>query len=127
EGGFADGRYVKLGNDSENVAVISDALSNIEPKPEQWLNKDFFKVEKARSISVNFPVATNSWKLSRESESGEWKLAEAKPGEQLDTSKASGVANPLSSPSFADLATGAKPEQLGLDKPTLVTIDTFDN
>src|SRR5213075_2206811 len=116
--GFPDGRYVKVGTDSENVSVISDALANIEPRPEQWLNKDFFKVEKAKSVAVNFPNATNSWKLTRESETGEWKLADAKPTEQLDSSKASGVANPLSSPSFADVATKTKPEELGLDKPT---------
>ena len=67
------------------------------------------------------------WKLTRESESGEWKLAEAKPAEQLDASKASGVANPLSSPSFADVLPSAKPEDLGLDKPTVVTVGTFDN
>ncbi len=125
--GWPDGRYVKAGGDSENVAVISDALANIEPKPEPWLNKDFFKVEKASSIAVAFPAATNSWKLTRESESGEWKLAEAKPAEQLDASKASGVANPLSSPSFVDVLPSAKPEALGLDKPTVVTVGTFDN
>src|SRR2546427_64625 len=105
--GWPDGRYVKVGND-ENVALISDALANIEPKPEQWLNKDFFKIEKPRSIAVAFPIATNSWKLTRETETGEWKLAEAKAGEQLDSSKASGVANPLNSPSFVDVATHAK-------------------
>lgn len=126
-GGWPDGRYVKPGAKSEEVALISDPLDRIEPKPEQWLNKDFFKVDKVRGINVAFPVATNSWKLSRETETGEWKLAEAKPGEQLDSSKAAGVANPLSSPSFNDVDTGSKPEQLGFDKPTLVTLDTFDN
>ena len=126
-GDWPDGRYVMVGNDPKTAALVNDTLSNLEPKPAEWLNKDFFKVEKARSVAVAFPVATNSWKLSRETESGEWKLAEAKPGEQLDTSKASGVANPLNSPNFADLSIGAKPEQLGLDKPTVVTIDTFDN
>ena len=124
--GWPDGRYVKVGTDAE-VAVISDPLANIEPKPEQWLNKDFFKVEKVRSIAVTFPQPTNSWKLTRETESAEWKLADAKPTEQLDSSKASGVANPLNSPSFTDVATGAKPEELGLDKPTVATVDTFDN
>ena len=126
-GGWPDGRYVMVGNDPKSAALINDALSNVETKPEQWLNKDFFKVEKARDIAVTFPVATNSWKLSRETESGDWKLAEAKTGEQLDSSKASGVSNPLSSPSFTDVAVGAKPEALGLDKPTVITIDTFDN
>jgi len=34
------------GADSEDVLVISDALANIEPKPEQWLDKDFFQNRK---------------------------------------------------------------------------------
>ena len=122
--GWPDGRYVKTG-DSDSVALISEGLANIEPKPDQWLNKDFFKIEKVRSVVVAFPNATNSWKLTRETESAEWKLAEAKPGEQLDASKASGVANPLSSPSFADVATTATPE--GMEKPIIATVETFDN
>src|SRR5215471_419614 len=90
-------------------------------------DKDFFKVEKIRSINVAFPVPTNSWKLTRETESGEWKLAEAKPGEQLDSAKTSSLSNPLGSPTFNDVETAANPAQLGLDKPTTVTLETFDN
>jgi hypothetical protein len=125
--GWPDGRYVKVGTQSDSVAIISDALATVEPKPDQWLNKDFFKVEKVRSIDVAFPVATNSWKLTRETESGEWKLAEAKPGEQLDSAKTASLSNPLGSPSFNDVETPANAVQLGLDKPTTVTLETFDN
>jgi hypothetical protein len=125
-GGYPDGRFVKVGTDAKDVILISDALATVDPKADQWLNKDFFKVEKIRSVAVNFPVATNSWKISRETETGEWKLADAKPTEQLDNSKASGVGNSLASPSFNDVSL-AKPEELGLDKPTTVTLDTFDN
>ena len=125
-GGYPDGRYVKAGSDSKDVILISDALANVDTKPDPWLNKDFFKVEKIRSVAVNFPAATNSWKISRETETGEWKLADAKPTEQLDNSKASGVGNALSAPTFNDVSI-AKPEELGLDKPTTVTLDTFDN
>lgn len=127
ENGWPDGRYVQVGGNSGTVDVISDALANIEPRPEQWLNKDFFKVDKIRSIAVEFPQPTNSWKLTRETETGEWKLGDAKPTEQLDSTKTSSVSNPLSSPSFTDVETSSKPEQLGLDKPTVVTLDTFDN
>ena len=127
DGGFPDGRYVQVAGHSGTVDVISDALSNIEPKPDQWLNKDFFKVDKVRSIAVAFQEPTNSWKLSRETETGEWKLADAKPTEQLDSSKTSSVSNPLSSPSFTDVDTSSAPDQLGLDKPTVVTLNTFDN
>ena len=124
--GFPDGRYVKL-NDSDTVALVSQPFSSLEPKADQWLNKDFFKVEKIRSITATFPVQTNSWKVSRETESGEWKLADAKPGEQLDSGKTSGLGNALSSPNFSDVAVNSSPEQVGLDKPSVITLDTFDN
>jgi hypothetical protein len=111
------------------VAVISDPLSNLEAKPDQWLNKDFFKVEKLRSIAVVFPATTNSWKVSRDTETAsDWKLADAKPEEKLDSSKTSSFSYALNSPSFNDvLPPDTKPEQTGLDKPTVVTLDTFDN
>ena len=47
-------------------------------------------------------------------------------GEQLDNGKTSGLTNALSSPDFSDVS-HAKPEELGLDKPTIVDLDTFDN
>ena len=91
------------------------------------MNKDFFKIEKIRSISTIQAAQTNSWKVSRDTESGEWKLAEAKPDEKIDSGKTSGLGIALSAPSFSDVSVNVKPEQLGLDKPTTVTIDTFDN
>ncbi len=127
--GWPDGRYVMVGTGAKTVSVVSDPLSNLEAKPEAWLNKDFFKVEKIRSIAVAFPVATNSWKVTRETETGsDWKLADAKPEEKLDSTKTSSFSYALSSPSFNDvLPADTKPEQTGLDKPTVITLDTFDN
>ena len=127
--GFPDGRYVMVGTGAKTLAVVSDPLSNVEAKPDAWLNKDFFKVEKIRSLAVAYPVATNSWKVTRDTETAtDWKLADAKPEEKLDSSKTSGFSYALGSPSFADvLPADTKPEQVGLDKPTVVTIDTFDN
>ena len=129
EEGWPDGRYVMVGTDAKTLAVVSDPLSNVEAKPDSWLNKDFFKVEKIRSIAVAYPVATNSWKVTRDTETAtDWKLADAKPEEKLDSSKTSSFSYALGSPSFNDvLPADTKPEQVGLDKPTVVTIDTFDN
>ncbi len=125
DGGFPDGRYVQAGGASDHVVLISDPLANLEPNPEPWLNKDFFKVEKARTIAVTFPQTTNSWKLVRETEGGALKLAEPTPGEELDAGKASGVGNPFASPSFDDVVVGATPEQTGLNQPKVVAIETF--
>lgn len=124
--GWPDGRYVKLASENSNVALISEPLNNIEPKPEQWISKDFFKLEKVKSVSVTFPSGTNSWKLEKESENGDWKLAEAKPEEKLDKSKASGAAGALNYPSFTDVASTNRLEALGLTQPTVAVFETFD-
>src|SRR5438874_1903887 len=125
-GGYPDGRYVMVGSDAQTVAVVSEPFSSIEPKPEEWLNKDFFKVEKLKSISVTTTNATNNWKLSRDSETNEWKLADVKAGEQLDTGKISWVNSALSSPSFTDVATNSAPEQTGLNKPLVAKVETSE-
>lgn len=119
--GWPDGRYVKTSN-SQDVTVISDTLDNLQPKPEDWLDKTFFKIENPQSIAVAFPVATNSWKLTRLSVTNDWHLADAKPGEKLDSSKLEGVTSPFDSPSFEDVSTDASAPR---DADT-VTIETFD-
>jgi hypothetical protein len=125
--GFPDGRYVVVLNGPKDVAVVSDALSEVDTKPDRWLNKDFFKVEKLKAISVTHTNATNSWKLTRETENGVLTLADAKPGEQLDTGKSSPVGNALSYPSFTDVVSPqAKPEESGMDNPMVAKLETFD-
>ena len=127
EDGFPDGRYVKASADSENVALISEPLANIEPKPEAWLNKDFIKVDRVKAISFSGAPATNSWKVVRDTEAAEWKLADVKKGELLDASKVSSMANQLSSPSFNDVAPVSRASEFGLDKAGVLTLETFDN
>jgi archaellum component FlaG (FlaF/FlaG flagellin family) len=125
-GGYPKGRYVQVGGMTDSVAVISDALTDISPDASHWLNKNFFKVEKPKTIGVTFPEATNSWTLTRETEAGEWKLVDAKAHEKLDSGKSAGVTSPFSSPTLNDVALGLTPGQAGLDKPTVIKISTFD-
>lgn len=125
-GSWPDGRYVMVGNDPKTVALVSEPFSNIEPKPEEWIDKEFFKIENHKSITVSSPNVSNNWAVVKESQTNDWKLGDAKASEQLDTGKASGVTSALSYPSFNDVATNAAPEQTGLDKPTVAKIETFD-
>ena len=123
---FPDGRYVMAGG-AKTVAVISDPLDSADPNPASWLNKDFFSIEKPSSIAVQFPEATNSWKLARASETNDWQLADAKPGEKLDDTKISSVTSPFSSASFNDVLPGnTAPEISGLTNTTALTIESFD-
>ena len=122
-GSFPNGRYVMVGTDLKTVALVTEPFSSAEPQAADWLNKDWFKVEKLKSISVVTTNATNNFKLTRETEAGEWKLADLKPGEQLDAGKSGGVTSAFSSPSFNDIATT---NATGLDKPVIATLETFD-
>jgi hypothetical protein len=119
--GRPDGRYVQAGG-GHDVAVISDTLDSVQCQPQPWLDKEFFRIEKPRRIAVKFPAAANSWELTRASETNDWLLADAQPGEKLDSSKISSVTSPFSSPSFNDVARG---DSVGTNA-TMVTIDTFD-
>lgn len=128
-GEFPVGRYVLVPDTTSKVWLVNETFSNIDTKPEQWLNKDFFKVEKVKSVEVSFPdKPTNNWSVARETESGEWKLVgEAKEGEKFDASKASSLNYALSSPSFNDIASpDLKPEETGLAQPTVAKLETFD-
>jgi len=125
-GSFPDGRYVMLGNDINSVALISDPMTSAEPRPADWLMKDWLKIENLRSISVTTTNADGTWSLSRESATNDWKLADIKAGEDVDSSKFSSVTSALSQPSFNDVATNAAPEQTGLDHPRIARLETLD-
>jgi hypothetical protein len=125
--GWPDGRYVMVGNDPARVGLIAKTFNNLEPKPEQWLNKDFFKIDGVRAVAVTTGDKTNDWRVTRDSVSAEFKLAGARAGEKLDSGKVAGLSSLLASPSFSDvLPPDAKPADTGLDKPVTARIETFD-
>ena len=126
-GGFAAGRYVMPEGGSKGVALVSDPLNDLVTKPERWLNLDFIKIEKPRTIALDGATPTMKWKLERENESADWKFADANPAEELDKAKASTLAASVSNLRFTDvLDPQAKPESTGLDHPSTATIETFD-
>jgi len=68
-----------------------------------------------------------NWTLTRSDAKADWKLADAKPNEELDKPTTVSLETVLSSSTFADvLPPDAKPEEHGIDKPEVLTIETFD-
>jgi hypothetical protein len=125
--GWPDGRWVRVLGGPAQAYLVSEAFTEIEPRAERWLNKDFFRVEKIKSVEVRHADAANSWTIFRETEGGALKLADPQEGEELDTGKASPVGNLLSWPSFADVVPPDAPAELtGMDAPVLATIETFE-
>jgi hypothetical protein len=124
--GWPDGRYLRVAG-VDRVALVSDAMSEVEAKPDRFLNKDFIKVEKLRSISLTHTNLTNSWTLTRETETGPWTLVDAAEGEQLDTSKTSSLNYVLSNPMFDDvISPDTSPDTTGLDQPIVARLETFE-
>ena len=126
-GSFPDRRFIMLNGNRETIAVVDQTFSNANPTPSDWLNKDFFKIENPTSIAVNYAggQSTNSWKIANKDINGteEWGFDNAKKGEKLDTSSA--PTNPLSSPSFKDLANAEQAKSLDANA-TKIEVNTSD-
>lgn len=124
--GWPDGRYVMLKDGSAGASLVSESFSSLEPKPESWLNRDFLKVEKPKSIAVTYPESTNSWRMTRASETNEWALADLQAGEQVDPTKTTVLSSVLSWPSFEDVVMPGDPALAALEKPTVAEIETTE-
>jgi hypothetical protein len=121
--GVPAGRYVLPAAAKDTVVVVSDPLSKADANPGRWLNKDFFKAERIRTLTVGPDGGAPSWKIARTEEWGQWKFASG--GGDLAASRAVAAVNALSSMTFSDVAVSAKPEDAG--RPVVVTAETFDN
>jgi Domain of unknown function (DUF4340) len=121
------GRYAMPLDGSNRVFLISESFDQVQTKPERWLNHDFIKVQDPKTITVNGSTPSMNWKLMRDTTSTAWKLVDAKPGEELDPAKVQALATVFANASFMDvLNLKALPADTGLDKPSTVRIETFD-
>jgi Domain of unknown function (DUF4340) len=119
--GVPAGRYVRVLSGKERVVVVSDPLNNAEALPGRWLDKDFFKAERIKTLTVS-GMGGQQWRIARDVEWGQWKFASG--GGALDASAAVGAVNALTQLSSSDVAVGVKPEEQA--KPTVITAETFD-
>lgn len=123
-GGMPDGRYVQSGTGSDGVALVADALNNANPKPEEWIAKDFIKVEQPIFIQVTHPEVTNNFMLTRTNEFADWQLTDLQPGQELDKSKLFSFNTVLSGASFSDVTDQPEPAKFGLEHPVQAEIRT---
>jgi hypothetical protein len=127
ETGVPSGRYARTSDKSSRVVLVSETLDEVDPKPERWLNRDFIKVENPKSVTLAGSTPAMNWKMTRDAAASPWKLVDAKPGEELDVTKASSIAAMFSYAPFVDvMAPDAPATETGLDKPAVATIETFD-
>jgi hypothetical protein len=121
--GVPAGRYVRIVGAKDTVVVVSDPLGKAEADPGKWLNKDFFKAERIRTLAAGPEGASPHWKIARAEEWGQWKFAAG--GGELNPSAAVAATNRLGTLSFDDVALDSAKEAGG--KPFLLVAETFDN
>jgi hypothetical protein len=125
--GLFDGCYVLSPKEPSNVLLISDELAGVSGQPGAWLNTEFCKIEHVKLVSLSGTDGTGLWTLARESESKPWTLADAKPGEVLDGTKAAQTTEMLNFLGFVDLVSATEPSESSLEKPLELSIETFDH
>lgn len=121
--GVPAGRYVRVASGKDAVVVVSDPLGKAEANPGKWLNKDFFKADRVKTLAVGPEGGAPHWKIARAEEWGQWKFAAG--GDGLNPSAAVAAANKLGSLAFNDVAAGPNAESG--EKPLVVIAETFDN
>jgi hypothetical protein len=120
--GVPAGRYVRVAGSKDTVVVVSDPLGKAEADPGKWLNREFFKVDRVRTLAAGPEGGAPHWKIARAEEWGPWKFA---GGGDLNPSAAVAAANKLGSLSFDDVALDSGKEASG--KPLVIVAETFDN
>lgn len=118
------GRYVKRG-DGNSVYLVGETFADIKTEAPGWLDKDFFKVEKVKSIEIATAAKGDDWKLERAEEAGDFTLANAAAAEKLDPNKVSSMKAAFSNPQMEDVYTGEEKGKQKTDKATF-KIATFD-
>lgn len=123
--GVPAGRHILVAGKGDNVYVVSDPLEKAVARPGAWLAKDFFKVERIKTLQLadsDAKAGVVSWKITRDEEWGQWKFAAG--GGHLDPSAAVTANNAWSNLAFTDVILDDK---TGTDKAVTLTAQTFDD
>ena len=121
--GVPAGRHVLVTGKGDLVFVVSDPLEKAVAQPGAWVARDFFKVERIKTLQRSDATSGSaSWKIARDEEWGQWKFVTG--GGRLDPSAAVTVTNALANLAFSDVITDDK---TGTDKAVTLLAETFDN
>jgi hypothetical protein len=117
----ADGRFVALPGDAKTVYTVSDPMTQATTRSAEWIDKSSFQVEKVKTLEVRYPDGGN-WRIERDGDNAEWRLAGARAGEKLDVSRANAASYSLSLLELADVA----PKDAKIEEPTAIEATTLD-
>jgi uncharacterized protein DUF4340 len=117
----ADGRFVAQPGDPKTVYVVSDPLVLATTRSSEWIDKTSFQVEKVKTLELRYADG-GGWRIERDGDNAEWRLAGAKPGEKLEVTKANAASYSLSLLELADVAS----KETSLDPSATIEATTLD-
>ena len=115
----ATGRYLVAAGDEKTVLAVGDPLNEVQAKAQDWLVKDLLRAEGSKTIS-----SSKGWKVTRDTESADWRFAGAK--DRPDLQKATDLASSLGWLNLVDVVADPAKTDTGLDHPVTVESQTFD-
>ena len=121
---IADGRFVALPAEAGTAYLVGDPLTQATVKTAEWIDRTSFQVEKVKTLQVRYPGG-DGWRIDRAADNADWKLADAKPGEKLDISRANAASYSLSLLELADVAVKDE-KDTGLDQPVAIDATTLE-
>jgi len=117
----ADGRFVALPDEPKMVYIVSDPLTQATTKSSEWIDKTSFKVERVKTLEVRYPEGAG-YRIERDGDNADWRLAGAKPDEKLEVTKANAASYSLGLLELADVA----PKDTPLEEPVSIQASTLD-
>lgn len=117
----ADGRFVALPSEPKMAYIVSEPLNQATTRTSEWIDRSSFQVEKVKTLEVRYPDG-GGYRIERDGDTAEWRLAGTKPGEKLEVTKANAASYSLSLLELADVA----PPGTKLESPISIQATTLD-
>ena len=124
ESDIPSGRYVLAGDGAGSIAVVADPLKDADPDPAAWLDKDVIRADTVKSVTAVGPDGKQRWSLTRAKEGDLMSFTGS--SEKPDPQKGQDTISAFYGISLLDVVTDQSKDVTGLDKPLVVTAQSFD-
>lgn len=122
------GRYIRNHADESGFYAINEMFFSATEEVTRWLAEEFIAPDKIKSVSLSQKgSAVAAWKLTRDSDGGDFKLDGMKPSEALNSENIAPMKNLLSFARFEDVVPAATAaERADVAGKRTAIIETFD-
>jgi uncharacterized protein DUF4340 len=124
---IVDGRYIMVKNSASPVLII-DSLSEVIPDSTLWIDKNFIKIQKLKSLTIMDKKGKRQWCIERNKENSPYTLVGLGNSTKPNPKKMQEATSAFTVMGFIDvLPLDADTEITGLHKPYTLKIETFDD